>query len=127
MNEIIEKQKIEDMIYEIRGVPVMLDSDLAKKFKVETGNLNKAMKRNVKRFPKEFCFRLTSDEYNSLIFQTGISKGKGGRTKLPYVYTEQGVAMISSLLHSDIAIKMSIVIINAFVKMRHFIIDNITT
>ena len=124
MYKVVEKDNIENMIYEIRGVGVMLDSDLAKLFEVETGNLNKAMKRNINRFPKEFCFKLTSDEYNFLLFQIGRPKKKGGRTNLPYVYTEQGVAMISSLIHSDIAISMSIAIINAFVKMRHFIIEN---
>ena len=78
MNEVIEKDdiKIEDMIYRIRGVQVMLDSDLAKLFNVETGNLNKSMKRNIKRFPIEFCFQINYDEYNSLLFQVGRTKGK---------------------------------------------------
>ena len=126
MNEVIEKEDIEikDMIYEIRGVQVMIDSDLARLFNIETGNLNKAMKRNLIRFPKEFCFNLTFKEYNSLLFQNGIAKKKGGRTNLPYVYTEQGIAMLSCILHSDIAIKMSIKIINVFVLMRHYLIDN---
>ncbi len=126
MQEVIEKEniKIEEMIYEIRGVQVMLDSDLATLFNVETGNLNKAMKRNVERFPLQFCFQLTKDEYSFLLFQIGIAKKKGGRTTLPYVYSEQGVAMISSLLHSEIAIKMSIAIINTFVLMRHYITKN---
>ena len=126
MNEVIEKEniKIEDMIYEIRGIQVMLDSDLAKLFNVETGNLNKSMKRNIKRFPIEFCFKLDYDEYNSLLFQIGRAKGKGGRTNLPFVYSEQGVAMLASVIHSDIAIQMSIKIINAFVAMRHYITDN---
>ena len=121
---VLEDKNIENMIYEIRGVQVMLDSDLAKLFGVTTGNLNKSMKRNLKRFPSEFCFQLSNYEYESLIFQFGISNKKGGRTKLPYVYTEQGVAMISSLLHSDIAIKTSIKIINSFVLMRHYLRDN---
>ena len=126
MNEVIEKEniKIEDMIYEIRGIQVMLDSDLAKLFNVETGNLNKSMKRNIKRFPIEFCFKLDYDEYNSLLFQIGRAKGKGGRTNLPFVYSEQGVAMLASVIHSDIAIQMSIKIINAFVAMRHYITNN---
>ncbi|MBR3660675.1 MAG: ORF6N domain-containing protein [Bacilli bacterium] len=126
MNEAIEKEnvKIENMIYEIRGVQVMLDSDLAKLFKIETGNLNKAMKRNIERFPIEFCFKLNNNEYNSLLFQIGIAKSKGGRTNLPFVYSEQGIAMISSVLHSEIAIQMSIKIINTFVAMRHYLIDN---
>ena len=126
MQEIIEKDniKIEDMIYEIRGVQVILDSDLGRLFNIGTGNLNKAMKRNVERFPLQFCFQLTNDEYNSLLFQIGRAKKKGGRTTLPYVYSEQGVAMISSLLHSEIAIKMSIVIINAFVLMRRYLMNS---
>ena len=126
MHEVIEKEniKIEDMIYEIRGVQVILDSDLSRLFKIETGNLNKAMKRNIERFPEQFCFQLTDIEYSSLLFQIGRAKRKGGRTNLPYVYSEQGVAMISSLLHSDIAIKMSIIIIDTFVLMRHFIFEN---
>ena len=90
MNEIMEKE-IENKIYTIRGVEVMLDSDLAELFNVETGNLNKAMKRNIKRFPVEFCFQLTHDEYNSLLFQNGIANKKGGRTTLPYAYSEQGM------------------------------------
>lgn len=126
MYGVIEKEniKIENMIYEIRGVQVIFDFDLAKLFKVETGNLNKAMKRNQSRFPSEFCFKLKAEEYYFLIFQIGISNKKGGRTKLPYVYSEQGVAMISSVLHSETAIKMSILIINAFVEMRHYLVDN---
>ncbi len=124
-NELIDNEvKIKNMIFEIRGVQVILDSDLSRLFKVETGNLNKAMKRNIERFPEQFCFQLTDIEYSSLLFQIGRAKKKGGRTNLPYVYSEQGVAMISSLLHSDVAIKMSIIIINTFVAMRHFIIDN---
>ena len=126
MNEVMENVdiKIESLIYEIRGVQVMLDSDLAKLFDVETGNLNKSMKRNIKRFPIEFCFKLNYDEYNSLIFQIGRARGKGGRTNLPFVYSEQGIAMLASVLHSDIAITMSIKIINTFVAMRHYIVDN---
>ena len=118
MNEVIEKEDIEikDMIYEIRGVQVMIDSDLARLFNIETGNLNKAMKRNLIRFPKEFCFNLTFKEYNSLLFQNGIAKKKGGRTNLPYVYTEQGVAMLTSTLHTERAIAASIQIIEAFVE-----------
>ena len=96
MNKVIktEEIKIENMIYEIRGVQVMLDSDLAKLFNVETGNLNKAMKRNMERFPIEFCFQLNREEYNSLLFQIGSAKRKGGRTNLPFVYSEQGIAML---------------------------------
>ena len=126
MNEIVdEKLNIEDMIYEIRGKQVMLDSDLAKLYKILTGNLNKAVKRNIERFPKDFMFQLTEDEYTSLMFQIGISNRRGGTRKLPYVFTEQGVAMLSSVLHTDIAIKTSIKIMNAFVTMRHYIGSNL--
>ena len=127
MNEIITKEeiKIENMIYEIRGKQVMLDSDLAKLYKILTGNLNKAVKRNIKRFPENFMFQLTEDEYSSLMFQIGISNKRGGTRKLPFVFTEQGVAMLSSVLHTDIAINTSIQIMNAFVAMRHYIGGNL--
>ena len=128
MNEVIEKEeiKIEDMIYEIRGVQVMLDSDLAKLYNCTNGtkDINKAVNRNIKKFPQNFVFKLTSEEYELLRFQNGTSKGKGGRRYLPYVFTEAGVAMLSSVLHTDIAIEMSIKIINAFVAMRHYLINN---
>ena len=125
MNDVmIKDDTIRGMIYEIRRVQVMMDSDLGKLFNIDIGNINKSMKRNIKRFPKEFCFQLTADEFDFLLFQDGRAKKHGGRTTLPYVYTEHGVAMLSSILHSDIAIKMSIQIINVFVRMRHFINDN---
>lgn len=110
LNKVIQKEKIhiENMIYEIRGNQVMLDSDLAKLYKILTGNLNKAVKRNIERFPKNFMFQLTKDEYKSLIFQIGTPNKRGGTRKLPYVFTEQGVAMLSSVLHTDIAINTSI-------------------
>lgn len=126
MKKIIEQEiiHIEDMIYQVRGLQVMLDSDLAKLYKILTGNLNKAVGRNIKRFPKSFMFQLTVEEYESLMFQIGISNKRGGTRKLPYVFTEQGVAMLSSVLHTDIAIETSIKIINAFVAMRHYIGSN---
>ena len=99
----------------------MLDSDLAKLYEILTGNLNKAVKRNIKRFPESFMFQLTNDEYKCLMFQIGISNKKGGVRKLPYVFTEAGVAMLSSILHTEIAINTSIRIINAFITMRHYI------
>lgn len=128
MNEIIEQEEnIEELIYEIRGVQVMLDSDLARLYKCVNGtkDINKAVKRNIERFPDNFMFRLTKQEYDNLRFQLGTSKIRGGRRYNPYVFTEQGVAMLSSVLHSDIAIKMSIQIINAFVVMRKFISNNL--
>lgn len=128
MNEVIEQEEnIEELIYEIRGVQVMLDSDLARLYKCVNGtkDINKAVKRNIERFPDNFMFRLTKQEYDNLRFQFGTSKVRGGRRYNPYVFTEQGVAMLSSVLHSDIAIKMSIQIINAFVVMRKFISNNL--
>jgi len=121
---IIDDIKIENLIYEIRGKQVMLDSDLARLYHVETGNLNKAMKRNTDRFPADFCFQLTKQEYNVLLFQNGRAKQRGGRTTLPFVYTEHGISMLSSLLKSDVAIKISLRIIRAFVAMRYYIGNN---
>ena len=112
--------KIESLIYEIRGQKVMLDRDLAKLYGVSTGNLNKAVKRNIERFPERYMFQLTTDE--NLKFQNGISSWGGSRS-LPYVFTEQGVAMLSSVLHSSTAIQVSISIIDAFVAIRSYIIS----
>ena len=120
---------IENMIYEVRDKQVMLDSDLAKLYKCTNGtkDINKAVKRNIERFPEEFYFQLNKVEYDNLKFQSGTSNlnNYGGVRKLPYVFTEQGVAMLSSVLHSEIAIKMSIQIINAFVIMRKYISSNL--
>jgi len=92
---------IQDMIYEVRGLKVMLDSDLARLYEIETKNLNKAVKRNIERFPDFFMFQLTEEEFNSLRFQFGTSnERKGGRRYLPYVFTEHGVLMLSSVLNS---------------------------
>ena len=128
MNEIIttEDIKIENMIYEIRGQYVMLDSDLASLYGVTTGNLNKAKNRNINRFPSEFCFRLTKEEYINLKFQNGISKIDGRKLNrgLPFVFTEEGVAMLSSVLKSKIAEEISVKIMKTFVKMRKFITIN---
>ena len=122
MNDLIQ---IQNLIYEIRGYKVMLDSDLAKLYGVETFNLNKAVKRNLSRFPKDFMFQLTKDEYNSLIFQSGISNSKrGGRRFMPYVFTEQGVAMLSSVLQSEQAISINIQIMRTFVQMKQFALEN---
>ena len=122
MNDLIQ---IQNLIYEIRGYKVMLDSDLAKLYGVETFNLNKAVKRNLSRFPKDFMFQLTKDEYNSLIFQSGISNSKrGGRRFMPYVFTEQGVAMLSSVLQSEQAISINIQIMRTFVQIKQFALEN---
>ena len=125
MNQILEKENIENLIYEIRGKQVMLDSDLAILYKTPTGNINRAVKRNFKRFPKDFYFQLSYDEYKYLLCQTGIANKKGGRTVLPYVFTEQGVSMLSSVLKTDIAAEVSVNIMRAFVIMRKYISNNL--
>ena len=130
MNEIVVQDniKIEDLIYEVRGKLVILDYDLARVYNSETRIINQTVKRNSKRFPEEFCFQLNELEYENLKSQNVISSCKnnyGGRRTMPYCFTEQGVAMISALLNSDIAIKTSIVVMNAFVTMRKFISSNL--
>ena len=114
---------VERHIYLMRGRDVMLDSDLARLYQVETFNLNKAVKRNPGRFPEDFMFRLTAEEHDSLTFQSGISKptGRGGRRTLPYAFTQEGVAMLSSVLHSPRAIKVNVAIMRAFVQIREII------
>ena len=116
-------QLIQSKIYEIRGRKVMLDRDLAELYQVTTGNLNKAVKRNLKRFPPDFMFQLTAEEWEALRFQIGILKnGRGEHTKyLPYAFTEQGLAMLSGILNSDIAINVNISIMRAFVAIRQMI------
>ena len=104
MNKVLVKDdvKVEDMIYEIRGKYVMIDCDLAVLYECTNGtkDINKAVKRNIERFPENFMFQLTNEEYDALRFQTGTSNNKGGRRYNPFVFTEQGVAMLSSVLHS---------------------------
>jgi hypothetical protein len=119
-------EMIERRIYLIRGQKVMLDSDLAKLYEVTTFNLNKAVKRNLDRFPEDFMFQLTKEEMESLRFQFGISKpgGRGGRRYLPFVFTEQGVAMLSSVLNSPRAIQVNIAIMRAFVRLREMLLSN---
>ena len=121
----ISTMEIRNLIYSIRGKQVMLDSDLASLYQVETKNLNKAVKRNIERFPASFCFQLTEEEVENLRFQIGTSSlSYGGRRYLPYVFTEQGVAMASAILRSDIAVKVSVEIMEAFVEMRKMLISN---
>lgn len=127
--EVIEKK-----ILLIRGQKVMLDRDLALLYAVETKVLNRAVKRNIKRFPDDFMFQLTSEENETLrcqfgtsnkISQNGTSKeARGGRRYLPYAFTEQGVAMLSSTLNSDRAIEVNIAIMRAFVKLREMLASN---
>ena len=134
MNEIIEEEiiNIENMIYEIRGVQVMLSSDVAKLYNVETKALNQTIKRNINRFPDRFCFQLLDKEIEQLSLRSQIvtlNKSNNLRGKhykyLPYVLTEQGIMMLSGLLKSDIAVKVNIQIIDAFVKMRRYFANNI--
>ncbi len=122
--EIIIVDSIEKNIYNFRGKNVMLDSDLAELYGVETFNLNKAVKRNIERFPEDFMFQLSDEEYKNLKFQIGISSSYGGRRTKPFVFTEQGVAMLSSVLHSEKAITVNISIMRAFVKIRQMALTN---
>ena len=128
LNIDINEATIKNLIYVIRGQQVMLDKDLAFLYQVETGALNRAVKRNIKRFPESFCFQLSEEEYENLRCQTGISSleinSYGGRRYLPYVFTEQGIAMLSAVLRSDVAIQVSIKIMNTFVEMRRFMANN---
>jgi hypothetical protein len=122
----VSEENIVEKIYLIRGQKVMLDRDLAEMYGVPTFRLNEAVKRNITRFPEDFMFQLTEIEFKSLISQIAISKnkGRGGTRKLPYVFTEQGVAMLSSVLNSETAIQVNIQIIRLFTKMKQLILDN---
>ena len=124
MNEII---LIQNKIYLIRGVRVMLDYDLAELYQVETKVLKQCVRRNLDRFPEDFMFELTETEYNSLIIslraQFVTSNTKGGRRYMPFAFTEHGVIMLASLLRSDIAVQMSIRITRAFVAMRNYVMS----
>lgn len=123
MNDLV---RIKNLIYVIRGQRVMLDSDLAMLYQVETKNLNRAVKRNIERFPENFMFQLTEEEWDAFKVRCQIvtSPKGGGRQYLPYVFTEQGVAMLSSVLNSKRAIQVNIQIMNTFVKMREWAIEN---
>jgi phage regulator Rha-like protein len=127
-------RSIQNRIYELRGERVMLDRDLAALYETETKALNLAVKRNIKRFPADFMFQLTKEEFdglrfqietseksNSLRLQNETSNGRGGTRYMPYAFTEQGVAMLSGVLHSDKAINMNIAIMRAFVEIRQII------
>jgi hypothetical protein len=126
LKALIPVEIIEKKILLIRGEKVMLDADLAELYGVETFNLNKAVKRNTDRFPEDFMFQLSKEEAVSLRFQIGMSKGtgRGGRRYLPYVFTEQGVAMLSSVLNSKRAVQVNIEIMRTFVKLRKMIASN---
>lgn len=125
---IVDNIEIQNMIYSVRGKQVMLDSDLAQLYHVETKVFNQAVKRNINRFPEHFRFQLTESEFKNLRSQIVTSRENdsthGGRRYMPYVFTEQGIAMLSAVLKSDIAVDVSIKIMDAFVKMRNFLLSN---
>jgi len=114
---------IVNKIYVVRRQKVLFDEDLADLYQVTTGNLNKAVSRNIKRFPEDFMFRLTDDEFKNLLFQNGIASW-GGRRQAPNAFTEQGVAMLSGILSSDRAINVNIQIMRIFTHIRKMLIDN---
>jgi hypothetical protein len=113
-------QKIESKIYTIRGIKVMLDFDLALLYEVETKNLNLAVKRNIKRFPEDFRFKLNDEEWKALRLQFETSNKRGGTRYNPYAFTEQGLAMLSGVLNSQKAIDVNIAIMRTFVHLRHY-------
>ena len=120
-------EEIKNLIYTIRGKQVMLDSNVAKLYNCETKYLNRVVKRNIERFPEEFCFQLKESEFQNLRCQfvtSSFNQSYGGRRYLPYVFTEQGIAMLSALLKSDVAVKVSVNIMKAFIEMRKFIYSN---
>ena len=112
---------VQNLIYEIRGQKVMLDFDLAKLYQVETKVLNQAVRRNIKRFPEDFMFQLDNKEFANLKSQI-VTSSWGGRRTPPLAFTEEGIAMLSSVLHSDIAIAANISILRAFVKVREYLL-----
>ncbi len=129
MNELIklEKNKIENLIYEIRGKQVMLDSDLASIYKCKNGTkeINQAVKNNQNKFPEKFCFRISEEEYNSLKSKILTSKGRGGSRKGHTVFTEEGCLMLGTVLKSDIAVNTTLLVIEAFVAMKKYISSNL--
>jgi len=120
---IVTTSEIVEKIYVVRGMKVMLDKDLAEMYGVETRVLNQAVQRNLSRFPFDFMFRLTEDEFKNLISQNVISSW-GGIRKMPFAFTEQGVAMLSSVLRSERAIQVNIQIVRVYTRMRQLIVDN---
>ena len=118
------ENKVESLIQVIRGQQVMLDRDLAELYGVETRRLNEQVKRNIERFPEDFMFQLTTNEFDNLKSQFATSSW-GGVRKLPYAFTEQGVAMLSGVLKSPTAVEANIRIMRAFVSMRHFMVNNV--
>lgn len=123
MNELVELGNITSRIYNVRGVKVMLDRDLAELYEVETRILKRNVRRHIKRFPSDFMFELSYEEFKGLRSQFGISK-RGGTRYMPMAFTEQGVAMLSGILNSDRAINVNIQIMRAFVQLRHMAIEH---
>ncbi|MBI1836953.1 MAG: ORF6N domain-containing protein [Flavobacteriia bacterium] len=121
----MEITQIHQKIYEIRGQKVMLDRDLSKLYQVETKYLNLVVKRNLERFPFDFMFQLNIEEWESLRLQIETSKGKGGTRYLPYAFSEQGIAMLSGLLNSQVAIQVNIMIMRTFVHIRQFALSHV--
>ncbi|MDD5774293.1 MAG: ORF6N domain-containing protein [bacterium] len=121
VNEIVSQEKIEQKIFIIRGQKVMFDKELAVLYQITTGNLNKAVSRNLARFPEDFMFQLTKNEIQNLMFQNGISSW-GGTRKLPRVFTEHGILMLSSVLNSERAIQVNIQIMRTFTKLRKMLL-----
>lgn len=125
MDKVVENQRVDNLIYEIRGTEVMLDSDLARLYECVNGTktINQAVKRHINKFPERYMFQLTKEEYLSLKSQMGTSKvsSVGGIRKLPYVFTEQGVAMLATILHTKVADVISMKIIDAFIYMRKYL------
>jgi len=126
VNHIVPIERIENSILFIRGQKVILDFILADLYEVETKNLNKAVKRNLERFPEDFVFQLTPDEFSRLRFQIGTSNQRGGRRYFPLAFTEQGVAMLSSVLKSKRAAQVNVQIMRTFVKIRQMLISHKT-
>lgn len=121
---LIEKPNIKNMIYIIRGQQVMLDSDLADLYGYEVKRLNEQVKRNIERFPEDFMFQLTKDEFNYILKSQIVTSSWGGVRKMPYAFTEQGIYMLSSVLRGEIAVNQSIMIMRTFKEMRHYINEN---
>lgn len=124
MTDIVPANDIESRIFLIRGQRVMLDADLAVLYRVTTGNLNKAVRRQQRRFPNDFMFQLTPEEWDSLLFQIGRPKGRGGRQTPPYAFTQEGVAMLSGILDSEQAVQVNIGIMRVFVKLREQLVSS---
>ena len=125
MSGIIQIEAITEIIYSIRGKRVMLDRDLAELYGVETRRLNEQVKRNIKRFPEDFMFQLSKDEFENWKSQIAISNSiKMGLRRMPFAFTEQGVAMLSSVLNSERAIEVNIQIMRAFVSLKRMLIEN---